>query len=112
MDISATTIAMLLLSALLEVGGDYAIRKGLDRSSLLVAGGCVTLAAYGYLVTHVPWKFSRLLGVYVAVFALVSVGWGRLVEHDPVPPMMWVGVAIIAAGGLVVYVAGLPASAA
>lgn len=110
MDISATTIVLLLVSALLEVGGDYTIRRGLDRSSLLVAGGCGILAAYGYLVMHAPWKFSRLLGVYVAVFAIMSVCWGRLVERDPVPPMMWVGVAIIAVGGLVVYAAGLPAS--
>ena len=58
--------------------------------------------AYGLLVNTVRWDFSRLLGVYVAVFALVSVMCGRFVFGESVPNSTWVGLAIIVAGGLVI----------
>jgi drug/metabolite transporter superfamily protein YnfA len=62
----------------------------------------VMLAVYGVLVNVVTWDFSRLLGVYVAVFALVSVLWGRLVFQETVPLSTWLGVGIICAGGAVI----------
>ena len=42
-----------------------------------IAMGCAMLGTYGVVVNRVPWDFSRLLGVYVAVFATVSVLFGR-----------------------------------
>ena len=50
----------------------------------------------------VRWDFSRLLGVYVGAFALVSVVFGRLLFKESVPPSTWVGLALILAGGLVI----------
>jgi len=50
----------------------------------------------------VKWDFSKLLGVYVAVFALVSVLAGRFVFKDIVPLSTWLGLAVIIAGGLVI----------
>ena len=90
-------------AALLEVGGDATIRGGLRGGrGTLVAAGCVMLAAYGMLVNVVTWDFSRLLGVYVAVFALVSVLFGRFFFQEAVPISTWVGVGIICAGGAVI----------
>ena len=90
-------------AALLEVGGDATIRGGLRGGrGTLVAAGCVMLAAYGVLVNVVTWDFSRLLGVYVAVFALVSVLFGWFFFQEAVPISTWVGVGIIVAGGAVI----------
>ena len=94
-------------SALLEVGGDAVVRRGLRGSSagIILAGGLM-LAGYGLLVNTVRWDFSRLLGVYVAVFALVSVMCGRFVFGESVPNSTWVGLAVIVAGGLVIQFGG------
>jgi small multidrug resistance family-3 protein len=92
-----------LAAAALEVGGDAVVRKGMRGGGpVFMVLGCVMLGAYGMVVNLVPWDFSRLLGVYVAIFALVSVLAGRFVFHEVVPAATWVGVAIIIAGGLVV----------
>ena len=65
-------------AAMLEVGGDAVVRRGSGGGNLaIILLGCVTLGAYGVLVNTVRWDFSRLLGVYVAVFALVSILCGR-----------------------------------
>lgn len=90
-------------SALLEVGGDAVVRKGLRASSiLLIVAGGLMLAGYGLLVNLVRWDFSRLLGVYVAVFTLVSVLFGRFVFGENIPASTWVGLAVVMAGGLII----------
>ena len=92
-----------LAAALLEVGGDAAMRRGLrGRSLLFVVAGAVTLSGYGLVVNTVKWDFSKLLGVYVAVFAIVSVLAGRFGFKDVVPQSTWLGLALIVAGGLVI----------
>ncbi len=92
-----------LAAAMFEVAGDAVIRKGLRGGGLtLVAVGFAMLGCYGVIVNIVQWDFSRLLGVYVAVFAAVSVAWGRFVFDERVPPTTWMGLAIIVAGGLVI----------
>ena len=70
----ATAFLVLIAAAILEVTGDAVIRRGLRGGGLglLVLGFCL-LGGYGLVVIRVPWDFSRLLGVYVAVFALASV---------------------------------------
>jgi drug/metabolite transporter superfamily protein YnfA len=61
-----TTWGLFILAAVLEVGGDAVIRKGLRGRSLLgVAAGFLLLGLYGVFVNTVRWDFSRLLGVYV-----------------------------------------------
>jgi len=90
-------------SALLEVGGDAVVRKGLRGYNivLIVAGGLM-LASYGILVNTLKWDFSRLLGVYVAVFALVSILCGKFLFGEDIPFSTWLGLAIIISGGLVI----------
>lgn len=67
-----------------------------------IAVGCITLGMYGVVVNLVPWDFSKLLGVYVAAFATVSVLFGRFVFRETIPISTWAGIAIIVLGGLVV----------
>jgi small multidrug resistance family-3 protein len=95
--------AIFVIAALLEVGGDAVIRAGLRGGGIAVlAAGCAMLGCYGVVVNLVRWDFSRLLGVYVAVFALVSVLCGRFVLGERVPTSTWVGLALIVVGGLVI----------
>jgi small multidrug resistance family-3 protein len=98
-------LAIFVAAALLEVGGDAVIRQGLRGQKWpLILGGCLMLAVYGVVVNLVKWDFSKLLGVYVAVFALVSVLAGRFWFREAVATSTWVGLAIIVLGGLVIQV--------
>ena len=99
--------AALVAAALFEVGGDAIIRHGLrGRAWATVGAGCLMLAAYGLAVNLVPWDFSRLLGTYVAVFALAAVLLGKFWFGEAVPPSTWLGLALVVAGGLVIQFGG------
>jgi len=60
------------------------------------------LGLYGIVVNTVRWDFSRLLGVYVAVFAVVSVLTGAFVFRESVASSTWLGLGLIVLGGLVI----------
>src|SRR5215470_5856957 len=72
-----TILLILLISALLEAGGDALVRLGLHapttfhRIGLFLVGSAV-LFAYGYVVNSPPWDFGKLLGVYVVFFFIVA----------------------------------------
>ncbi len=92
-----------LAAALLEVGGDATIRRGLrGRNVAYVIAGFVALGCYGLVVNSVKWDFSKLIGVYVAFFAVVSVLVGRMVFKETIPFTTWWGLALIVAGGAVI----------
>lgn len=94
--------ATLVAAAALEVGGDALIRAGLrGRDARRVALGAGLLALYGVVVNLVPWDFGRLLGAYVAVFAVAAVLVGRFGFGEAVPPATWLGLGLIALGGIV-----------
>lgn len=96
--------AVFVAAAVLEVVGDALIRKGLRGSgAALVVLGIAVLGTYGVVVNLLQIDFSRLLGAYVGVFALVSVVIGRLVFRDAVPASTWIGLAIILGGSLVIH---------
>ena len=98
-----TAWLVFLAAAILEVGGDAAMRKGLHgRAALFIVAGFLMLGSYGLMVNLVRWDFSKLIGAYVAIFALISVLWGKFLLKESVPLSTWVGVAIIAIGGLVI----------
>ncbi len=94
-----------IVAAILEVGGDALIRQGLrgDRLAIIVIG-CLTLGGYGLVVNMVKWDFAKLLGVYVALFAVVSVCVGRFVFKEHVPLATWLGLSLIIVGALVIQV--------
>jgi drug/metabolite transporter superfamily protein YnfA len=97
------THAVLVAAAVLEVGGDAFIRKGLRAPALLlVVAGAVVLGSYGLVVNLLALDFSRLLGAYVGVFAIVSVVIGVLVFGDRVAPSTWVGLGVILAGSFII----------
>src|SRR4051812_17216526 len=112
MDMTWKTWLALLAAAVCEVGGDYAVRLGrLSPASRLpwTAVGIVLLAVYGVAVTY-GWKgdFGHLLGVYVAVFFVVSQAFG-LYEDGPAtiftaPRVL--GAILILAGGAAVQWGG------
>jgi len=92
-----------LTAAIMEVTGDALIRKGLrGGGALLIALGFLVLGGYGIVVNTVRWDFSRLLGVYVCVFAFVSILAGRFVFKELIPVSTWIGLAIIIIGGAVI----------
>ena len=92
-----------IVAALLEVAGDAIIRKGLKFNSITqIAFGFVLLGCYGLIVNMVKWDFSKLLGVYIAVFAMISILAGALYFKETIPLSTWVGLGIITVGGLVI----------
>jgi small multidrug resistance family-3 protein len=99
----STAWLVFVVAALLEVGGDAAVRCGLrGRSAIWILLGCATLACYGLVVNSVKWDFSRLLGVYVGVFAALSVLFGRFAFRESIPGATWCGLALIILGGLII----------
>ena len=90
---------VLLLAALFEVGGDALIRVGLrENGYLLIVLGFVILGSYGLVLNQVPIDFSKLLGVYVGLFAATSVLFGRFVFHESPSFHVWLGAGIVLAG--------------
>jgi drug/metabolite transporter superfamily protein YnfA len=99
-----TAAAVFVAAAVLEVLGDALIRKGLRGSgAALVVLGFAVLGTYGVVVNLLEIDFSRLLGAYVGVFALVSVLVGRFAFRDAVPASTWLGVAVILGGSLIIH---------
>ncbi|HUE37965.1 MAG TPA: hypothetical protein VMR29_00565 [Candidatus Binatia bacterium] len=96
------TWLVFVAAALLEVGGVALIRVGLRGENLpLVLGGAGVLASYGLLINTMRWDFTRLLGVYVAVFALASAIVGRFAFNDRPSATTYLGLALLLAGAAV-----------
>jgi len=100
-----TSLAWLVFiaAAILEVGGDAVVRKGLRGSGIIIILlGFTMLGCYGVVVNMVKWDFSKLLGVYVAIFALISILFGRFVFQETVPAATWIGLCVIISGGMII----------
>jgi hypothetical protein len=101
-----TAFVVLVVAALLEVGGDAVVRSGLfapgfaRKVSLVLLGGLL-LTVYGVVVNTPKWDFGRLLGVYVVLFFVTAQIINFVGFHvRPGPPVL-LGGALIVAGGLV-----------
>lgn len=96
------TTLWLLAAALLEVGGDAAMRIGLRGQAWGYALGTLLLAAYGLLVNQPAWQFNRLLGLYIVIFFIVSqaLAWAFFGERPNLG--LIVGGTLIVAGGLII----------
>jgi small multidrug resistance family-3 protein len=98
-----TASSVLLVAAIFEVAGDAVIRRGLrGGAAALIVLGFLMLGTYGIVVNLLGWDFSRLLGVYVAVFAAVAVLTGRFVFGETIPVSTWTGLAVVVLGGLII----------
>ncbi len=92
-----------ICAAILEVGGDAVVRKGLRGSGLIIIMiGFAMLGCYGVVVNMVKWDFSKLLGVYVAIFAVISILFGRFVFKETIPAATWIGLCVIICGGIII----------
>lgn len=119
----ATFWFILSVSAIFEVVGNALIREGEKSKGLcFIVPGFLILGSYGLvlnLLSGPEWAskwinvellkligpevtFSMLLGVYVAVFASVSIIGNALFSFQKVPLSTWVGGGIIFFGGLVI----------
>ena len=101
------TIMFLALAAVLEVSGDFLIRLGLGGRRWGFLAGALVLAAYGLLVNQPAWGFGRTLGLYIAVFFIVSQLVAFLTGGERPSPSLWFGGALIVLGGLIIH-AGQP----
>ncbi len=92
-----------IAAAVLEIGGDAVVRKGLRGSGLIIIMiGFAMLGCYGVVVNMVKWDFSKLLGVYVAIFALISILFGRFVFKENIPMATWIGLCVVMCGGMII----------
>ena len=99
----AIQLLVLVVAALFEVGGDALIRAGLrGKGYLLVALGFVVLGSYGVVLNQIAIDFSKLLGVYVGLFAAVSILFGRFLFHEAIPTSTWLGLGIVLVGSVVI----------
>ena len=103
---SLGAFVFLAIAAIFESFGDSCFQAAMYHSegsaSMAAAiSGAVVLVAYGVMVNLPRWDFGRLIGVYVAVFFLSAQIINRLrFGHAPTPPI-YVGGALIVAGGMV-----------
>jgi small multidrug resistance family-3 protein len=101
-------LAMLVVAAALEVGGDAAMRRGLvEAAGRWLAVGAGALVAYGLVVNgNRAVEFGRLMGVYIAVFFTVSQVLSVAVFGERPGAGLLVGGGLIVAGGIVIQLMG------
>ena len=97
------TILFLALAAVLEVSGDFLMRVGLGGRRWGFVAGALVLAGYGLLVNQPAWGFGRTLGLYIAVFFIVSQLVAFLTGGERPPPSLWLGGALIIVGGIIIH---------
>ena len=95
-------LAILIIAAALEVGGDALIRIGLQGATYSLAAGAVTLFAYGFLVNKSGLDFNRLMGVYIAIFFVVSQIISFVLFKQIPDDRIILGGGFIVAGGLLI----------
>ena len=100
-------IAVLLLAAILEAGGDALMRAGLHTGRLGVrlaffGLACAVLSLYAWTVNAPPWDFGKLLGLYVVFFFVVAQLIAWLIFKQTPSPAILIGGVLIVAGGFVV----------
>ena len=94
-------VALLLVAALLEVGGDAGMRAGLQGRRIGFVLGVISLVSYGLIVNLSNLDFGRLMGIYISLFFVASQLLAVFVFKEKLQPAVWVGGALIVAGGCV-----------
>jgi drug/metabolite transporter superfamily protein YnfA len=102
---------LLAIAAFLEAYGDSCFQSALYRTSgtsraLAFVGGAVSLAFYGLVVNGPRWEFGKLLGIYVVLFFLVAQILARVRFGQSPTLSIWIGGALICAGGVIISVGG------
>src|SRR5438045_9025382 len=95
---------MLIIAALLEAGGAAGMRAGLMGRPIGFLLAALSLFAYGILVNVPKWDFGRLLGVYIAIFFIVSQIIAVVAfKERPGPPILIGGSLIVAGGAILTF---------
>ena len=94
-------VVLLIVSAALEVGGDAGMRTGLQGKPAGFVVGAALLIAYGLVVNLSKLDFSKLMGIYIAIFFVVSQAIAVLIFKEKIHASVLVGGALIIAGGCV-----------
>jgi hypothetical protein len=95
-------IAILVIASMLEVGGIALIRIGLSGSSYLLFAGAASLFGYGLVVNKSGLDFNRLMGIYIAIFFLVSQLISLVMFKEVPDDRLILGGGFIIAGGLLI----------
>ena len=96
---------LLILAALLEVGGDALIRSGLKGGGIvLMVAGVAVLGTYGFMVNLTKLDFGHLMGLYIVLFFVVSQAVAVFVFKDRLQLPVIVGGSMVIAGGVVMTV--------
>jgi small multidrug resistance family-3 protein len=95
-------LGILILASALEVGGDALVRMGLGGRSYLIAAGGITLLVYGILVNKSGLDFNRLMGIYIAVFFVVSQLISFLAFKQIPDDRLLLGGGFIVTGGMII----------
>lgn len=80
---TARSIVVFVLAALLEIGGAWLIWQGVreHRGFLWIAGGVLALGVYGFTATLQPdAHFGRILAAYGGVFVAGSLLWAVVAD--------------------------------
>ncbi len=107
----STAVLILFLASVLEAGGDALVRLALKGQYQaagrlgLFAAGALVLFSYGWVVNAPPWDFGKLLGLYVVFFFVTAQLLSWLVFGQAPTRVIWMGGALIVAGGLVMTLA-------
>ena len=98
-------LCLLILAAVLEVGGDALIRNGLKSGGvMLMIAGVVVLAAYGFMVNLTKLDFGHLMGLYIVLFFVVSQLIAATVFKEKIHLSVWVGGSLVVIGGVLMTV--------
>jgi len=101
-------LGFLAVAALLEIGGDALIRRGLlSGRGMFLGAGALILVAYGFAVnTDRAIDFGRLMGIYIAVFFVISQFVATVVFGERLTPLLLLAGSLIAGGGIILQLWG------
>ena len=96
------TVGVLMVAAVLEIGGDALVRRGMESRAWIFAIGAASLVAYGTVVNRGGLDFGRLMGAYISVFFVISQIVTIIVCRELPALQTIVGGTLIIAGGLTI----------
>jgi len=96
------TLGVLIVAAVLEIGGDALVRRGMESRSWMFALVAASLVIYGVVVNRGGLDFGRLMGVYIAVFFVISQIVTMIVYRELPALRTIVGGTFIVVGGLTI----------
>lgn len=96
-----TELILLILAAILEVGGDALIRNGIKGGGIgLMLSGVIVLAVYGFMVNLTKLDFGHLMGLYIVLFFVVSQTIAVVVFKERLHLPVAIGGSLVIIGGV------------